>query len=195
MSVENGMSNVAAAGDYDTEIAPGQMVRRTVSRGGANTEELRGELVELRRMMLKIVERGSVEQKIFDSLHTELKDYKNDFFYERLKPIVRPLLFLHDSIEQFDDEIAARHTTDATLQKDVRDNLTYMRNQIVEVLAICEVTPISETRGTFDAAIHKAVETVSVAPAEDNTIQRVLRAGWYLNGTLLRPVEVIRGRA
>ena len=75
------------------------------------------------------------------------------------------------------------------------ENLAYFRDQVQEILTICEVTPIEETRGQFDPAIHKAVEMVPVAPEHDNTIQRVVRTGWYLNGTLLRPVEVVRGKA
>lgn len=176
-------------------ISVGQMVRHTVARGGLNVEELREEMNDLRRMITKVVERGAVEQKIFDSLHSELKDYKNDFFYERLKPIVRPLLFVYDSIAHLDEEIGARTTSDELLQKDVRANLAHLQHEIVEVLEICEVTPINETRGAFDPVIHKAVETVKVAPEQDNMVQRVVRNGWYLNGTLLRPVDVVRGRA
>lgn len=182
----------------DSGVLPGQMVRRTVSRGAninAGNEEMRAELETLRAMIQKVLERGSVEQKVFDSLHSELKDYKNDFFYERLKPIVRPLLFLHDSIEQFDGELETRVTSDEALKKEVRDNLAYLRAQLTEVLTICEVTPITETRGAFDTAIHRTVETVNVAPEQDNMVQRVMRSGWYLNGTLLRAVEVVRGKA
>ena len=178
----------------EAPIAPGQMVRRTVSRNGANVNELRSELDEIRAMLLKINERGSVDQKVFDSLHTELKEYKNDFFYERLKPIVRPLLFLHDSLSQLDREISTHQSDDGEMQKTVRDNLSYFSQQLEEVLTICEVTPISETSGAFDNAIHKVVDTVAVEPEHDNTVQKVVRGGWYLNGTLLRPIEVVRGR-
>ena len=175
-------------------LQTGQLVRRTVSRG-ADVGELKSELIEMRQMLSKVVERGNIEQKVFDSLHSELKEYKNDFFYERLKPIVRPLLFLHDSLSQLDDEVKTRVSTDAEMQKTVQENLAYFRTQLEEVLAICEVTPITETDGVFDGAIHKAVETVPVAPELENTVQGVVRGGWYLNGTLLRPVEVVRGRA
>lgn len=176
-------------------LSPGQMVRRTVSRNGSDVGELKADLDEMRLMLKKINERGSVDQKVFDSLHTELKEYKNDFFYERLKPIVRPLLFLHDSLTQLDTEVSSSESSDQEMQKTVRENLTYFCTQLEEVLAICEVTPIPETSGTFDSAVHKAVETVSVPHDDDNTIQRVVRGGWYLNGALLRPVEVVRGRA
>ncbi len=179
----------------ETSPLPGQMVRRTVVRGQNDVGELRSEIEEMRALLLKVIERGSVEQKVFDSLHNELKEYKNDFFYERLKPIVRPLLFLHDSLSQLDTEVSARTSSDAEMQATVRENLAYFRTQLEEALAICEVTPILESRGAFDAAIHKVVDTVAVAPEQDNTVVRVVRGGWYLNGTLLRPIEVVRGRA
>lgn len=191
---EENTTQVVAEVPADTTI-PGQLVRRTVVRGTATDGSLRDELNDMRQMLARITERNTVEQRVFDTLHSELKDYKNDFFYERLKPIVRPLLFLHDSIEQLDCELAARETADEQLKRDVTENIQFLRTQLTEILAICEVTPITETRGRFDPAIHKAVESVQVAPEEDNTIQRVVRSGWYLNGTLLRPVEVVRGRA
>ena len=179
----------------ETSLSPGQIVRRTVVRGQADSGELRAEIEEMRELLGKVIERGSVEQKVFDSLHNELKEYKNDFFYERLKPIVRPLLFLHDSLHQLDSEMSARTSSDLEMQTNVRENLTYFRTQLEEALAICEVTPILESSATFDAAIHKVVETVAVAPEQENSVVRVVRGGWYLNGTLLRPIEVVRGRA
>ena len=86
------------------ENAPVQVYRRTVSAGrpdDGTLSELRQDVQQLRAMMSRVVERNGVDQKVFDSLHSELREYKNDFFYERLKPIVRPLLFLYDSIQQF----------------------------------------------------------------------------------------------
>ncbi len=139
-------------------------------------------------------------EKVFDTLHAELSSYKNDFIYEHLKPVVRPLLFLFDSLEQFEEEItrleppAQEERRQEFSPRLVRENLHYFREQLVEALRICEVTQMDKPEGAFNPKLHKAVEVVPVAADQDNTVQRVVRSGWYLNGQLLRPAEVVVGR-
>lgn len=146
-------------------------------------------------------ERESSQEKVFNSLYKELNDYKNDFLYEHMKPVVRPLLFLYDSLEEFDDEIASfqwpatderRNTMPPHL---VRQNVSYFKEQLVEALRICEVTLMEKPEGEFDPKLHKAVEVMAVEPDQDRKIQRIIRNGWYLNNQLLRPAEVVIGRA
>ncbi len=48
--------------------------------------------------------------------------------------------------------------------------------------------------GLFDARLHKAIDTVEVEAEADNTVQRVVRSGWYLNGRVFRPAEVVIGK-
>ncbi len=66
---------------------------------------LRGGMEEMYRTLQEMAEHGQTQDKVFNALHAELQDYKNDFIYEHLKPVVRPLLFLYDSLEQFDSEM------------------------------------------------------------------------------------------
>ena len=157
-------------------------------------------LEQVANMITAISERESSLEKVFDTLHTELTDYKNDFIYEHMKPVVRPLLFLYDSLEQFDKEVAIYEQPQERRQTGlapsvVRENLAYFREQMVEALRICEVTLMDPPQGAFNARLQKAVDVVPVEESQDNTILRVVRAGWFLNGQLLRPAEVIVGKA
>lgn len=163
--------------------------------------EIQEEMQLLSELVEEVNRRESAQEKVFNTLHAELRDYKNDFIYERLKPIVRPLLFLYDSLEQFDSEIDLYEEPvnagqpGATLTADlVRENITYFRDQLVEALRICEVTPMDMPKGEFNPRIHKAIDVVPVDAAQDGQIQRVVRSGWYLNGQLLRSAEVIVGK-
>jgi molecular chaperone GrpE (heat shock protein) len=148
-----------------------------------------------------IAERESAQEKVFNTLHAELRDYKNDFIYEHLKPVIRPLLFLYDSLEQFDAEIALyeRPSNGERRQSGlsphlVRENISFFRDQLTEALRICEVTPMEAPKGPFNARLHKVIDVVPVDAAQDGMIQRVVRSGWYLNGALLRSAEVIVGK-
>lgn len=161
---------------------------------------LRQQLQNIHGEISDLNSRESGQEKVFDTLHAELSGYKKDFIYEHLKPVVRPLLFLYDSLEQFDTEVAAferpqgEERRSALSPRVVRDNVTFFRDQLVEALQVCEVTMMEEPKGEFNPKLHKAIEAVAVDPSQNNTIQKVVRSGWYLNGQLLRPAEVVVGR-
>lgn len=170
--------------------------------------EMCGGLQEIYGTVAKIADRDSNSERVFNTLHAELSDYKKDFIYEHLKPVIRPLLFLYDSLEQFEDETqrfgaAAPTETSSTPPtpipgmmptRAVRQNTVYFREQLVEALRICEVTPMETPEGAFNARFHKAVKTVPVAPELDGQIQNVVRSGWFLNGQLMRAAEVVVGK-
>lgn len=164
----------------------------------AELQELRETVSEIHRVLSEFSERGSAQEKVFDTLHSELQDYKNDFIYEHLKPVLWPLLFLFDSLEQYAREIVGRATSTGGHQvdaKEVLDHLKFFRGQLVESLRICEVTPMKQPSGTIDLKCHKGIGVEPVQdPSEDNTVRRVVRTGWFLNGKVLRHAEVIVGK-
>jgi molecular chaperone GrpE (heat shock protein) len=164
-------------------------------------QSLRDAVEQLTDQVTQVNERETSLERVFDALHAELADYKNDFLYEHLKPVVRPLLFLFDSLEQFDGEIAMAEATmtgssngEVLSPPVVRENVRFFRDQLIEALRTCEVTIMDAPRGAFNAKFHKAVDVMPVPSAEDGTIVRVVRSGWFLNGQLLRPAEVVVGK-
>lgn len=188
-----------AANAGSTSVVP------ALARSGMVAAELSGlrdEIERLTQQVTQVNERESSLERVFDTLHAELSDYKNDFLYEHLKPVVRPLLFLFDSIEQFDTEVAMTQdaapnptATPGTLAAFVvRENVEYFRDQLVEALQVCEVTIMEAPRGAFNSKFHKAVDVMPVDREKDGTIVRVVRSGWFLNGQLLRPAEVVVGK-
>ncbi len=189
-----GTTNGKAPAPTSAKVAvPGDMA----SQIAAMTEMLHG----LSAQVAHVNERETSLERVFDALHSELADYKNDFLYEHLKPVVRPLLFLFDSLEQFDGEVAmAEATLTAESRSEllsppiVRENIRYFRDQLIEALRTCEVTIMDAPRGNFNAKFQKAVDIMPVPQAEDNQILRVVRSGWFLNGQLLRPAEVVVGK-
>ncbi len=171
----------------------------------AGMDEMCGGLQEIYGVLHKVSERDTAGERVFNTLHAELSDYKKDFIYEHLKPVVRPLLFLYDSLEQFEEEIEPFDPIGAqptSVERSgvmptrlVRQNTIYFREQLTEALRVCEVTPMDDPEGVFNARFHKAVKIVPVDAAEDGKVQRVVRSGWFLNGQLLRPAEVVVGKS
>lgn len=192
---------VDADGAAEEELSAEELQFQYLDYLVSEIQQMHGEMQRMQRLVEEVSERESAQEKIFNTLHMELRDYKNDFIYEHLKPIVRPLLFLYDSLEQFDVEIALyeRPQTNERRQgglspKVVRENISYFRDQLVEALRICEVTPMETPRGVFNPRLHKVIDVVPVDEKQDGYIQRVVRSGWYLNGQLLRSAEVIVGK-
>ena len=195
-------ANPAHSKSAAASAAPAPATPSKSSIVAAELAEMRDEIERLTEQVTQVNERESSLERVFDTLHAELSDYKNDFLYEHLKPVVRPLLFLFDSIEQFDSEIAMTQSAapnavpaPGTLAAGVvRENIEYFRDQLVEALQVCEVTVMEAPRGAFNAKFHKAVDVMSVPREQDGNIVRVVRSGWFLNGQLLRPAEVVVGK-
>lgn len=199
----NQMTNAQPASDEETtamlsaEEAQFQYLEYLVGE----FQHMQGDLQKVYGLVEEISERESAQEKIFNTLHSELRDYKNDFIYEHLKPVIRPLLFLYDSLEQFDAEIALyerpingeRRQVGLSPQL-VRENIAFFRDQLVESLRICEVSPMESPKGAFNPRMHKVIDVVPAEADQDGMIQRVVRSGWYLNGQLLRSAEVIVGK-
>lgn len=162
-------------------------------------------LQEIYAVVNRLSDRDTNNERVFNTLHAELSDYKKDFIYEHLKPVIRPLLFLYDSLEQFETEIQpfapdvqvaqSSLSSGAMPSAMAKQNAVYFREQLVEALRICEVTPMETPSGVFNPRFHKAIRVMHVAPEQDNTVIETLRSGWFLNGQLLRPAEVVVGKA
>ncbi len=193
----------AAVNSPSAVVRPGEDEGQVLEYVAGMAQELlamRDVLSHMTQQIEEINQRESTQEKVFDTLHAELGDYKKDFIYERLKPVVRPLLFLYDSLEQFDEEVAQHEQPDDDERRGlsprlVRDNVVYFRDQLVEALHVCQVTQMETPKGVFNARLHKAMGVEAVPPERHGHIMRVLRSGWYLNGQLLRPAEVIVGKS
>lgn len=197
-----------AAATSQSQLADSQVLHEHVATILTGMDEMCGGLQEIYGVLHRLSERDTAGEKVFNTLHAELSDYKKDFIYEHLKPVVRPLLFLYDSLEQFEGEIerfdpatpalvpaaSISEKSGAMPTRLVRQNTIYFREQLTEALRICEVTPMDDPNGVFNPRFHKAVKIVPVEAAQDGHVLSVVRSGWFLNGQLLRPAEVVVGK-
>lgn len=200
---EDSSSGASASTTSNASAAPSRFglgASRPAQDMNDQLSEIRGAMELIYGEIKQVNERESTQEKVFNTLYSELNDYKNDFIYERLKPVVRPLLFLYDSLEQFDEEVSSFERPSQEERRAgmspslVRQNVSYFKEQLVEALRICEVTLMDKPEGEFDPKLHKAVEILPVEADQDRKIQKVIRNGWYLNNILLRPAEVVIGR-
>jgi molecular chaperone GrpE (heat shock protein) len=138
----------------------------------------------------------TVNQRLFDSLHEELINYRDNFLHESLqKPFIRDLLLLYDDLTGILSQMSSPNAADGRPPvAQWHDNLENTVHSLLEVLHRLEVREV-EPRDKVDLAVHKVV---SSEPAEfrqdDGCIVMRMKRGFFWRDQLLRPEEVIAKR-
>ena len=140
----------------------------------------------------------TVNQRLFDSLHEELINYRDNFLHESLqKPFIRDLLLLYDALSALSSQMASIKPTDnrQVAIAQWRNNLENTVHSLLEVLHRLEVKEV-EPKERVDLTVHKVV---SSEPAEfqqdDGCIVMRVKRGFFWRDQLLRPEEVIAKRS
>ena len=149
-------------------------------------------------------QKNSLNQRMFDALHEELKGYKDGFLLESVhKPIIRDLISLYDDLEtihgQMQDSVmgAAQLPGEASLKlleqlKTMDTNIEHNCGFIVEVLARLEVVMLPVGTGKLDKHTQRAVAVeIAEDPDDDGVIVRGVKRGFTWKGRVLRAEEVI----
>jgi molecular chaperone GrpE (heat shock protein) len=140
----------------------------------------------------------TVNQRLFDSLHQELIQYRDNFLYESLqKPFIRDLLTLFDDLTGLSSQLQlALEGGGAKRGKPVRwrENLENAIHSLTEILHRMEVSEI-EPKEMVDRAFHRVVSYEPAEFAEDDgrIVMRVKR-GFLWRDQVLRPEEVVAKR-
>jgi molecular chaperone GrpE (heat shock protein) len=175
-------------------VVPNQIEDSATRNASAMDPEMADHLQLIEGQLAELMTRDGSRQKLFDSLHTELINYRDNFIRESLQ---RP--FIHDLVLLFDDltELAKQleHTAE---EKKGRgnvarwsDNLQNAIHSLLEILHRFEVKEV-ETKEKFDRAIHRAVcFEPTDCEQEDGQIMARVRRGFIWRDKLIRPEEVI----
>ena len=143
----------------------------------------------------------SANQKLFDSLHEELKQYRDAFLFDVMqKPFVRDLTALADDWDALRRQVRARATSlpsEAASERDflgkLTANLENTTAHFYEVLVRLEVEPFETKPGDpMDLRRHKTLSVEPAASATENaTVARSLRCGFTWRERVLRPEQVV----
>lgn len=140
----------------------------------------------------------SVNHRLFNTLHQELKTYRDNFLRDSLqKPFIRDLIVLFDDLGSLSVQMqTAASGADSKPAKLGQwcDNLDNALHSLIEIMNRMEVNEI-EPRDTVDRTLHKVV---SYEPAdfaeEDGRIMMRVRRGFTWRDQVLRPEEVVAKR-
>ncbi len=136
------------------------------------------------------VRQDDIQQKAFDQLYEELRQYKDDFVFQQEKPFLLDLLLFYDSLNWFQQSLARKETSADVIS----DSFQYLLDEFLELLYRRDVTPC-ESVERFDRKMHKAVRVVPAgSAAEDWRVQAVLKRGFMRGEKQLRAEEVAVSR-
>ncbi|MCK6505987.1 nucleotide exchange factor GrpE [Myxococcota bacterium] len=148
------------------------------------------EVGSIREFVEQQSRRDEVQQKAFDALYTELKQYKEDFIYQQEKPLLLDLLLFYDSLNWFQQSLVKQEMSAEV----IADSFQYLIDEFLELLYRRDVVPM-EGRERFDRETQKAIKVVYDAdPAADYAVRQVLKRGFSRGSRILRPEEVVISR-
>ncbi|MCB9778357.1 MAG: nucleotide exchange factor GrpE [Alphaproteobacteria bacterium] len=134
--------------------------------------------------------RDEVQQKAFDALYEELRQYKEDFVFQAEKPLLLDLLLFYDSLNWFQQSLVKQEMSPEVIS----DSFQYLIDEFLELLYRRDVLPMEGKRG-FDRESQKAIKVVHTSDeGQDYTIRQVLKRGFTRGGRVLRPEEVVINR-
>ncbi len=160
------------------------------TRAAAAEPELKSRLQKIDEHMMALRSTESVNHRLFNSLHQELKGYRDNFLRDTLqKPFIRDLVVLYDDLRTLFGQMET-----AGAQGQWCSNLQNALHALTEILHRMEVTEI-ESKEMVDRTLHRVV---SVEPADfaedDGRIVMRLKRGFMWRHQVLRPEEVVAKR-
>ena len=164
----------------------------------ADSAELTAQMRRMDEHLMALRNTESVNHRLFNSLHQELKSYRDNFLRDSLqKPFIRDLIVLFDDLSS----LAAQMQSAAPPAEAKRgtltqwcDNLENSIHSVVEIMNRMEVNEI-EQKDTVDRTLHKVVSYEPADfPEEDGRIVMRVRRGFVWRGQVLRPEEVVAKR-
>ena len=153
----------------------------------AEVAALRAQVAELQQLLIEKNEAEVTQQKAFDSLYEELRQYKEDFIYQAEKPLLLDLLLFYDSLNWFQESLVKKEMS----MDVISDSFQYLIDEFLEVLYRRDVLPM-EGQDKFDPKTQKVVKVIPPeGPDQDQLVAQVLKRGFNRAERVLRSEEVV----
>ena len=158
--------------------------------------EVNQSLSELRQLFEDQIARNANQNKMFDAIHREMKDYKENSLLEALhKPIVHNLIGFYDNFKLIESQLNDILNGTEDIRPDdlsqFQKNLENIRFELEEVLYRLDVTLYEERLETLDRKLHKTLDTKPAdTPEQDGKVAEVHKIGFRWREKVFRPEEV-----
>ena len=154
---------------------------------GSEIAALTAELAALKEVLAERDAESDTQQRAFDTLYEELKQYKEDFIFQNEKSLLLDLLLFYDSLNWFQASLIKKEMSPEV----IADSFQYLIDEMLELLYRRDVLPMEATEA-FDRKSQKVIKTVETeSQEEDYSIHNVLKRGFTRGGRVLRAEEVV----
>ncbi|MBA2623593.1 MAG: nucleotide exchange factor GrpE [Chthoniobacterales bacterium] len=178
------------------ETAMSQGLKNLTNALPKDDQDFAGKLQRVDDHLLALRDAESLNQRLFNSLHQELKSYRDNFLRESLqKPFIRDLVVLFDDLSSVAAQMeSASAGMEQSKVSQWSSNLQNSIHSLMEILHRMEVTEI-ESKEVVDRAFHKVVsyEPANFAEDDGRIVLRIKR-GFIWRDQVLRPEEVVAKR-
>lgn len=148
--------------------------------------QLQEAMAEMRKSIGERNESDKTQQKAFDALYEELRQYKEDFIFQAEKALLLDLLLFYDSLNWFRESLVKQQMSPEVIV----DSFQYLMDEFLEVLYRRDVMPM-ESSEKFDRRTQKAIKVIPAETvAQDQTVAQVLKRGFMRSERILRSEEV-----
>lgn len=142
------------------------------------SEVIIGELTRIRTSMERLETQESASKDAFNTLYSEMEDYKKRAIFDLEKHILNDLLIFFDSLVW-----TVQNSTDQENSQNIYDDF-------LEMLSRYEVAPFPKVN-SFDPKLHRVLQVVPTEdPNLDGQIVSVLKQGFYRRDQILRIEDV-----
>lgn len=175
-----------------------EKVAAAASEESQATAELPAQLKKIDEHLGALRNTESVNHRLFNTLHQELKSYRDNFLRDTLqKPFIRDLIVLYDDLTSLASQMQSAAAGADAKQSVVTQwsaNLENSVHALLEIMHRMEVSEI-EARDKVDRAFHKVIsyEPTDFAQEDGHIVMRV-RRGFVWRDQVLRPEEVVAKR-
>ena len=157
------------------------------SKAEPKLETIAKDVASVRELLDEQGAQNRLQQKAFDALYDELRQYKDDFIFQAEKPLLLDLLLFYDSLNWFQQSLVKGEMSPEV----VTDSFQYLIDEFLELLYRRDVVA-TDTSTTFSRETQKAIKVVATpSPAQDYLVSQVLKRGFKRADRLLRPEEVV----
>lgn len=128
------------------------------------------------------------KEKAFDTIYTELKQYKDNFIFLSQKPIFLDLILLLDNLEKMQENMVKN----SDIPEIVHRNFITLKEELLEILYRRDIEPNEQDQKYFTPGTLKAIKILpTTKKEEDKQIVKVIRRGYKWGAKILRTEEVI----
>jgi molecular chaperone GrpE (heat shock protein) len=164
----------------------------------ATESSLTPQLAKIEEHLTALRNTESVNHRLFNTLHQELKTYRDNFLRDSLqKPFIRDLILLFDDLSSLSSQMQTSASGGEGMPVKLGqwcDNLDNALHSLFEIMNRMEVSEI-EPRDVVDRTLHKVVSYEPADfPEEDGRIMMRVRRGFTWRDQVLRPEEVVAKR-